>query len=137
MPQQIDSQAKTLLLSATFRPAVTLWNRLEGRARKEDFDRSLRAEIRDPLWMLTRQWQLGEFNGEDAGSAAKARVQVNTGRIDRFAVKSENREATGGEEWLPAVGYDTGLPLEVQVEREPVWENGAASPRDYLALRGQ
>jgi hypothetical protein len=135
--QQIDPQLKTLLLSASFRPAVTLWNRLEGRARKEDFDRSLRAEIRDPLWMLTRQWQLGEFHGEDAGSAAKAKVQVNTGRIDRFAVKSENREATGGEEWLPAVGYDTGMPLEVQVEREPVWENVAASPRDSLALRGQ
>lgn len=137
MAQQIDSQLKTLLLSASFRPAVTLWNRLEGRARKEDFDRSLRAEIRDPLWMLTRQWQLGEFRGEDAGSAAKARAQVNTGRIDRFAVKSENRDATGGEEWLPAVGYDTGMPLEVQVEREPLWENVAASSRDSLALRGQ
>ena len=117
MTQQIDPQLKTRLLSAEFRPALTLWNRLEGRARKEDFDRSLRAEIRDPLWMLTRQWQVGEFKGEDAGSAAKARVQVNTGRIDRFAVKSENAEATGGEEWLPAVGYDTGMPLEAQVER--------------------
>jgi hypothetical protein len=137
MTQQIDPQLKTRLLSAEFRPAVTLWNRLEGRARKEDFDRSLRAEIRDPLWMLTRQWQVGEFKGEDAGSAAKARVQVNTGRIDRFAVKSENPEATGGEEWLPAVGYDTGMPLEAQVEREPVWEDGVAASRDGLALRGQ
>jgi hypothetical protein len=137
MPQQIDPQLKTRLLSASFRPAVTLWNRLEGRARKEDFDRSLRAEVRDPLWMLTRQWQVGEFKGEDAGSAAKARVQINTGRIDRFAVKSENPEATGGEEWLPAVGYDIGMPLEVQVEREPVWDDGAAASRDGLALRSQ
>jgi hypothetical protein len=137
MPQQIDPQLKNLLLNETFRPAVTLWNRLEGRARKEDFDRSLRAEIRDPLWMLTRQWQLGEFNGEDAGSAAKARVQVNTGRIDRFAVKSGDREATSGGEWRPAIGYDIGLPLEVQVEREPVWQDGVATTRDSLALRGQ
>jgi hypothetical protein len=137
MTQQIDPSLKTRLLHATFRPTVTLWNRLEGRARKEDFDRSLRAEIRDPLWMLTRQWQFGEFKGEDAGSAAKARVQINTGRIDRFAVKTENPESTGGEEWLPAVGYDTGMPLEAQVEREPVWDDGAASSRDGLALRGQ
>lgn len=137
MPQQIDPQLKTRLLSATFRPTVTLWNRLEGRARKEDFDRSLRAEIRDPLWMLTRQWQFGEFKGEDAGSAAKARIQINTGRIDRFAVKSENPEATGGEEWLPAAGYDTGMPLETRVEREPIWDNSAASSDDSLALRGQ
>ena len=30
-------------------------------------DRALRAEVRDPLWMLTRQWQMGEFQGDDAG----------------------------------------------------------------------
>jgi hypothetical protein len=137
MAQQIDSQLKPLLLSASFRPAVTLWNRLEGRARKEDFDRSLRAEIRDPLWMLTRQWQFGEFKGEDAGSAATARVQVATGRIDRYAVKSENRNATGGEQWQPAVPYDLGVPLEVQVEREPIWQTGAKDKDTYIALRAQ
>jgi hypothetical protein len=137
MPQQIDSQLKQALLSTSFRPAVTLWNRLEGRARKEDFDRSLRVEIRDPLWMLTRQWQLGEFKGEDAGSAAKVRVQVSTGRIDRFAVKSENRDQTGGQEFQPAVPYDAEMPLEVEVERETIWESGTESPHAYLALRGQ
>jgi hypothetical protein len=137
MPQQIDPQLKQALLSTSFRPAVTLWNRLEGRARKEDFDRSLRVEIRDPLWMLTRQWQLGEFKGEDAGSAAKVRVQVNTGRIDRFAVKSENGDQTGGQEFQPAVAYDTGMPLEVEVERETIWESGTESTRAYLGLRGQ
>jgi hypothetical protein len=136
MPQQIPAELKDLLLSAAFRPAVTLWNRLEGRPRQADFDRSLRAEIRDPLWMLTRQWQFGEFKGEDAGSAAKARVQVDTARIDRFAVKSENREATGGEAWQPAVPFDPEVPLEVQVEREPLWK-GAASGHDCLVWRGQ
>jgi hypothetical protein len=137
MPQQIDPALKQLLLSASFRPAVTLWNRLEGRARKEAFDRSLRAEIRDPLWMLTRQWQLGEFKGEDSGSAAKVRVQVDAARIDRFAVKSGDGGQTGGEEWQPAVSYETGAPLEVQVEREPIWPAGAPARDDYLALRGQ
>ncbi|HET9767746.1 MAG TPA: hypothetical protein VFS60_12905, partial [Thermoanaerobaculia bacterium] len=137
MAQQIAAELKELLLSATFRPAVTLWNRLEGRPRQVDFDRSLRAEIRDPLWMLTRQWQLGELNGEDAGSAAKARVQVDTARLDRFAVKAENREATGGEEWQPAVGFDPEVPLEVQVEREPLWKGSSASTHTCLAWRGQ
>ena len=42
-------------------PTIMLWNRLEGRPRKEDFDRALRAEVRDPLWMLAKQWQMGEF----------------------------------------------------------------------------
>lgn len=137
MPQQIDPALKELLLSATFRPAITLWNRLEGRPRKKDFDRSLRAEIRDPLWMLTRQWQFGEFKGEDAGSAVKARVQLNTSRIDRYAVKSENREATGGEQYEKAVPYDTGFPLETEVEREPLFEDGPDSNSAYLAVRSQ
>lgn len=137
MPQQIDPELKRLLLSASFRPAVTLWNRLEGRARKEAFDRSLRAEIRDPLWMLTRQWQLGEFKGEDAGSAAKVRVQVDAARLDRYAVKSADGGPTGADEWQPAVSYDLGTPLEVQVEREPIWAGGAPTRDDYIALRGQ
>jgi hypothetical protein len=137
MPQPIDPELKLLLLSASFRPAVTLWNRLEGRARKEEFDRSLRVEIRDPLWMLTRQWQLGEFKGEDAGSAAKARVQVDTARIDRYAVRPAVEAPAGNLRWGPAVPYDIGTPLEVQVEREPVWPAGTASRDDDLALRGQ
>jgi hypothetical protein len=40
-------------------PIVRGWNRLEGRPRSTDFERSLRAEVRDPLWFLTRQWQYG------------------------------------------------------------------------------
>ena len=46
-------------------PLVRGWNRLEGRPRSEDFDRSLRAEVRDPVWFLTRQWQYGELEGDD------------------------------------------------------------------------
>ena len=49
-------------------PLFRGWNRLEGRPRVADFERSLRAEVRDPLWFLTRQWQFGEFQGEDAAS---------------------------------------------------------------------
>jgi len=46
-------------------PTVTVWNRLEGRPRTTDFDRALKAEVRDALWMLARQWQFGELRGED------------------------------------------------------------------------
>lgn len=137
MTQHIDAALKQKLLSNEFRPAITLWNRLEGRPRSADFERSLRAEIRDPLWMLTRQWQFGEFKGEDAGSAVKARVQLNTTLIDRYAVKSENTEATGGEQFNPAVPYDNGFPLETEVEREILWEEGPDRHTAYLALRSQ
>lgn len=100
------------------RPAVVHWNRLEPRPRAENFDRSLRAEVRDALWMLTRQWQLGEFRGEDAGSPVGAELQVETTRLTRYA----HRDGA-------AVAYDETLPLEARVEREEV-------PLD-LALRLQ
>ena len=44
-------------------PTSMTWNRLEARPRTNSLDRALRAEVRDPLWMLTKQWQMGEFRG--------------------------------------------------------------------------
>jgi len=89
-------------------PLVRGWNRLEGRPRSADFERSLRAEVRDPLWFLTRQWQYGEFEGEDAGSPIDARLAYGTKPLDRFVVSGET------------FAYDSMMPLEVRVEREPV-----------------
>ena len=66
------------------RPGITVWNRLEGRPRTERFDRALRAEIRDPLWMLTRQWQMGEFRGdEQAPQKIAAVVQAPAAQLAR------------------------------------------------------
>ena len=33
----------------------------------------------DPLWLLTRQWQIGEFQAEDAGTPVQARVRATNG----------------------------------------------------------
>src|SRR5688572_25306241 len=90
-------------------PRIIAFNRLESRPRTTDFTRSLSAEVRDPLWMLCRQWQFGEFQGEDSGSAATAKVQVRAARLNRYAGRS-----------LQAVGYDDTVPLETRVEREPI-----------------
>ena len=96
-------------IDAQFRPAILTWNRLEGRPRSENFERSLRAEVRDPLWMLCRQWQLKEFDAEDSGSITKAKIQIRTAHLNRYAGRN-----------LEAVGYDEMLPLETRVEREPI-----------------
>lgn len=85
------------------------WNRLESRPRAKEFDRVLSAEIHDPLWMLTRQWQFGEFQGEDTGSAVFAKVQMETTRV----TKLKNRQGS-------AVSFDEEIPLEARVERMPV-----------------
>jgi hypothetical protein len=83
-----------------------LWNRLEGRPRTTDFDRALHAEVRDPLWLLTRQWQLGEFHGTDGGSPVTVTYSVAQSRPSRF------RPLDGPPEGLPA-----DRPLETVAER--------------------
>lgn len=110
MTQTLQAVFPAELLLAMYRdPAITAYNRLEPRARTEDFERSLRAEIRDPLWMLTRQWQMGELEMEDAGSAIDARLLTSKMHVDRVAL-----EAQSGRE------YSLEIPLETMVEREPV-----------------
>lgn len=91
-------------------PTITLWNRLEGRPRKEDFERALKAEIRDPLWMLTKQWQMGEFEMDDAGSPAGAKVHIATTMLNKY--KPGNHAVRA---------YDSKqAPLEAMVEQQAV-----------------
>ncbi len=87
-------------------PGITIWNRLEGRPRADKFDRALRAEVRDALWMLTRQWQLGEFRGDDAGSPISTKVRLETTRLRKY------KAANGGVE-----SFDDSIPLESRVEQ--------------------
>ncbi len=87
-------------------PTVTQWNRVEGRPRTAAFDRSLRAEVRDGLWMLSRQWQLGEFRGDDAGAPVHAQMRMDHTRLTRAKL---------GED--PPEPMSAPLPLETRVER--------------------
>ena len=90
-------------------PAITYWNRLEGRPRGDDFTRALKAEVRDALWMLTRQWQLGEFHGDDAGSPVFAKVMLSTTRLEKYLADAH-----------AVVPFDDNTPLEARVEARPV-----------------
>jgi len=73
---------------------------------------SLQAQIRDPLWMLTRQWQVGEFSGHDAGSPAQVHASL------AWKVLTDYRPSVVGGG--PALAYDRSVPLEAHVEREAV-----------------
>lgn len=86
-----------------------MWNRLEASPRNEtQLDNALRFEIRDALWMLTRQWQFGELDGEDAGTAAFTRI---TGQAS--PVKGV------GSPGMPFQPFDLNQgPLELPIERE-------------------
>jgi hypothetical protein len=45
-----------------------LSSRLEPSPRSPGIEEGLAARVHDPLWLLARQWQFGEFNGKDAGT---------------------------------------------------------------------
>lgn len=108
-------------------PTVTIWNRLEGRPRTADLTRALRAEVRDGLWMLTRQWQSGEFDADDAGSPVLAKVALASTTIDGFRAG----EGAAG----PRRPLDRAVPLEATVEARPVAELLALSSRGGIDLR--
>ena len=89
--------------------SITRWNRLEGNPRSHEFERAMRAEVRDALWMLAKQWQMGEFQGDDAGSPVIAKIVLDTLDIVRYQAGTAAAEALAADE-----------PLETKVERRPL-----------------
>lgn len=82
------------------------WNRIEARPRKRQFDRVLKAEVHDALWMLGKQWQVGEFKGNDTGSGILAKMQLDYLKMNAFKLKDSN-----------TVPYNYEMPIEPIVER--------------------
>ncbi len=106
MPEVVFQPAMLLLQEYRI-PSITAYNRLEPTPRTENFDRSLKAEVRDALWMLTRQWQFGEFQGEDAATPVTAQILGEHTTMDRVGFSGNT-----------VFAYDEATPLETKVERE-------------------
>ncbi|MFJ5830906.1 hypothetical protein [Streptomyces sp. NPDC093089] len=108
--------------------SITSWTRLEPRARTGDLRPSLEGQVHDPAWMLARQWQLGEFLGDDAGTPVWVRVRGHADRITRFRPG-------------PAAGagtdYDGATPLEALVEAEPAGRRATSADLRSGAEAGQ
>ncbi len=50
---------------------IDRYNRLEPRPNDRDMQTGFAARIHDPLWLLARQWQMGEHQGENASSPVR------------------------------------------------------------------
>lgn len=103
-------------------PSLVGTTRLETLPTAISMKTGLQAPLADPLWLLARQWQFNEFQGEDAGTPLKLRFAVQGTPIDAF------RSGTDAQQ-QPWQALDA-VPLETRVEAEPVW---ATHPR----LRGE
>lgn len=95
---------------------ITHWNRIETERRARDLKEAQKASTQDPLWALCRQWQMGEFQGEDAGSPIKVDLTYTEAPLSRYHVGelADGQQVTGQELDVPSV------PLEARVERPSV-----------------
>ena len=89
---------------------LSYFQRLEPRPRDNNLTSTLAAEVRDPAWFLARQWQMGEFNAEDAGSLAFIQTQIRTSAMPRWIPKLSQPDE---------LAVDPQAPLERQTLREP------------------
>src|SRR4051794_40750402 len=100
--------------------------RLEALPRSHGVEDGLAARVHDPLWMLTRQWQFGEFKAEDAASPAYVDLESEVHVVDQW----RPRDAA---DWLP---YDRATqPLERLVEQEPAGDDPRLRLEGGLQLR--
>ena len=90
------------------------WKRLEAGLVDDNLEEGLEARIADPLWMLARQWQVGEFHGEDAASPVFIEAEVEATPLSHFRSgrPSENNPVYRRNR--------VDVPLETFVERESI-----------------
>jgi len=98
------------------------WERIEAMARAVDLTEGLSAPVADALWLLSRQWQVGEFTGDDAAQPAAVRVRRRTHALTTLT------SDTGG-----SVAFPRDRPLEAVVEALADTDLGSAGL--YAAAR--
>lgn len=98
-------------------PSLTYWNRIEPRPRSSDFKHGLSAQIRDPAWLLARQWQLGEFQAEDAGSPAYIHLITQLSDLQIWQAGSSASPINGAplEELVESEAFTPDLALRAEI----------------------
>src|SRR3954462_6131729 len=105
--------------SATFKdlvvktPSITGATRLETQPTSIGMLAGLRAPLADPLWLLSRQWEFNEFQGEAAGTPLRISFSVQGSAVDAFRSGADSQQRP----WQPLAAG--GAPIEARVEAEP------------------
>ena len=119
--------------------SITTFSRLEPEPLRPDVTAGASAPVQDPLWLLARQWQVGEFAGHDGGTpvrGALARRRRTTDALRRRPDPARHRRCRRrGSTPLAA-------PLETLIERAgaplpstPDVRRGSAPGRRHRAAR--
>lgn len=94
--------------------------RLIPRSLSHSIEEGIQAKTKDPLWFLTRQWQLGEFKAENGGQPISADIVFQTEMIDGIRLVPNK---------LFNPIDDALMPIETAVEKESFEDMGAWNPK--------
>src|SRR4051812_7349502 len=94
---------------------ITLWTRLEPLDSSSRLEPSLSAAIADPLWLLPRQWQIGELDGNDAGTPIAVTIESTRLPLTRYRPGEPATSAANPSAYDPVKH-----PLQPLVEAEGV-----------------
>ena len=107
--------------------SITTFSRLEPEPLRPDVTSGATAPVQDPLWLLARQWQVGEFAAQDGGTPVLARWRGVAALPTRFV---PGRIPPNTQ--LQAPRFDPmAAPLETLIERV-----GAPMPSGAAAAEG-
>lgn len=107
--------------------------------RSTGVEEGLAARLADPLWLLARQWQFGEFRGDDAGSPTSVTFSGMAFQPTWWRPEPQP-DTPAARPWLPWTVADG--PLDTLIEAEPddgtAWmrlrlDGGARARRMLLA----
>jgi hypothetical protein len=121
-PTPVDPAGRTTAGGVPTTSSITSWNRIEPQVGGADIELSAAMRVFDPLWMLTRQWQMGEYQGEDAGTPVKARIRANSATLSRWHRGTLQSNSPG----LPY--SPTALPLEALIESMRIRAGNTSEP---------
>lgn len=105
-------------------PSITSWTRLEPQCVTDDVGAGVAARLFDPMWLLARQRQVREFQGEDGGTPIVARWRAQVAPLTRCHLGAPPPDSK-----VLAARFDSeNIPLEVLVERQPTLPPVSDSP---------
>jgi hypothetical protein len=125
-----------------------LFLRLEPARPAGDNERGFAAELADPAWMLGRQWQLGEHQGENASSPLDVHMTIQRVPIEPLPTRpgSDPRQVpaeaiveAGPDDWwtigrrarLGIAASEAGLPAALGAEQDFLFD-GLTGPYEIL-----
>ena len=102
------------------------WTRLEPQSVSGDPAPGITARLHDPLWLIGRQWQMGEFRGEDCGTPVSVRLRATAQPLAALRPGDPDRDNA-------AIPLDPDSVFEPAIEMEP-WAPPCLRDRAEAAL---